>query len=98
MPIEQLQKILISGGLGCAIAGADLLGLFLTVKFFCAGKTGTKNFVVYFVSEIVRLTLVLGILFGLAFIRTISFGWLVVCPILFSLFKFGYAFYKIKKL
>jgi hypothetical protein len=98
MPIEQLQRILISGGLGFAIAGADLLGLFLTVKFFCAGKTGTKIFVVYFVSEMVRLTLMLGILFGLAFVRTISFGWLVVGPVLFSLIKFGYAFYKIKKL
>ncbi len=98
MPIEQLQRILISGGLGFAIAGADLLGLFLTVKFFCAGKKGTKIFVVYFVSEMVRLTLMLGILFGLAFVRTISFGWLVVGPVLFSLIKFGYAFYKIKKL
>jgi hypothetical protein len=98
MPIEQLPKILISGGLGFAIAGADLVGLFLTVKFFCAGKTGTKIFVVYFVSEIVRLTLMLGILFGLAYVRTISFGWLIVGPVLFSLIKFGYAFYKIKNL
>jgi hypothetical protein len=98
MPIEQLPRILISGGLGLAIAGADLLGLFLTVKFFCAGKTGKKIFIVFFVSEIVRLTLVLGILFGLAFVRTISFGWLVAGPVLFSLIKFGYAFYKIKKL
>jgi hypothetical protein len=98
MLIEQLPRILISGGLGCAIAGADLLGLFLTVKFFCAGKTGKKIFIVFFVSEIVRLTLVLGILFGLAFVRTISFGWLVAGPVLFSLIKFGYAFYKIKKL
>lgn len=98
MPIEQLQRILISGGLGFAIAGADLLGLFLTVKFFCAGKTGTKIYVVFFVSEIVRLTFMLGILFGLSLVRTISFGWLVVGPILFSLIKFGYAFYKIKKL
>ena len=98
MSIEQLPRILISGGLGLAIASADLLGLFLTVKFFGAGKTGTKIFVVFFISEIVRLTLVLGILFGLAFVRTISFGWLAAGPVLFSLVKFGYAFYTIKKL
>jgi hypothetical protein len=95
---EQLPKILISVLLGLGIGVLDLGGMFLTFKFFCAGKTGNKIFVAFFVSEMIRLSLVLGTLFGLSFIKTVSFGWLVLGPILFTAVKFIFAYSQIKKL
>jgi hypothetical protein len=93
-----LQKILISGSLGMVIGGLDLCGLFLTVKYFIAGKKGNKIFVVFFVSEMIRLSVVLGILLCLSFNKSLSFGWLVAGPVLFSFVKFIYAWSQIKKI
>jgi hypothetical protein len=93
-----LQKILISGLLGAVIGGLDLCGLFLTIKYFVAGKKGNKIFVAFFVSEMIRLSLVLGTLLCLSFIKSLSFGWLVAGPVLFSVVKFIYAWSQIKKI
>jgi hypothetical protein len=94
----QLPKILISCLLGFAIGSLDLCGMFLTVKYFCAGKKGNKIFVAFFASEMIRLSLVLGALFCLSFIKSLSFGWLVLGPLLFTLVKFVFAYSQIKKL
>lgn len=95
---ELLQKILISGFLGMVIGGLDLCGLFLTVKYFIAPKKGNNIFVAFFISEMIRLSLVLGTLLCLSFVKSLSFGWLVVGPILFSVIKFIYAWAQIKKI
>jgi hypothetical protein len=98
MYIELLPKIAISVLLGVVIGVLDLAGMFLTFKYFITGKKGNKIFVAFFVSEMIRLSLVLGALLCLSFIKSLSFGWLVTGPLLFTLIKFMYAFTMIKKL
>jgi hypothetical protein len=98
MSIELLPKIAISTGLGVVIGVVDLAGMFLTFRYFITGKKGNKIFVAFFASEMIRLSLVLGTLLCLSFIKSLSFGWLVIGPLLFTLIKFIYAYTMIKKL
>jgi len=97
MPSEQLLKILISCGIGIAIGTADLAGLFLTVKY--SFKNGQKNKIplALFISEMIRLVIVLTLLLFLSFQKSISFGWLVVGPLLFTPVKYVYAFRMLRR-
>jgi hypothetical protein len=83
---------------GSVIGGVDLLGLFLTIKYFCIGKKGKKIYVAFFASEMIRLALVLGVLLCLWYNKNVSFVWLVAGPVLFSFIKFIFAWSQIKKI
>ena len=98
MPTEQLSRILISGGLGAAIGAADLCGLYFTVKYSIKGDSQHKIPLAFFISEMVRLFIVLTLLLVLSFEKSISFGWLVAGPLLFTLIKYVYAFKKLHQL
>jgi hypothetical protein len=98
MPTEPLLRILISLGLGIAIGAADLVGLFLTVKFFMQPDSSSKIPLAFFISEMVRLFIVLGLILGLSFVHWFSLGWLVVGPLVLSVIKYIYAFRKLRQL
>jgi hypothetical protein len=93
-----LLRILISAGIGTAIGGADLAGLFLTVKLTLAKNKGHKIPLAFFISEMVRLLIVLGLLLALSFVHWLSFGWVVAGPLILTVIKYVYAFRKISQL
>jgi hypothetical protein len=98
MPTELLLRTLISLGLGIAIGAADLVGLFLTVKFFMQPDSSSKIPLAFFISEMVRLFIVLCLILGLSFVHWFSLGWLVVGPLVLSVIKYIYAFRKLRQL
>jgi len=98
MPIELLLKISISLGLGIAIGTADLAGLFFTVKLTMGPGSSNKIPIAFFISEMVRLFIVLGLILGLSFVHGLSLGWLVVGPLVLSVIKYIYAFRKLRQL
>jgi hypothetical protein len=98
MPTEQLLRILISLGLGFAIGTADLAGLFLTVKYSFKRDGKNKIPLAFFISEMIRLIIVLALLLFLSFHRQFSFLWLAVGPLALTLVKYVYAFRKMTQL
>lgn len=99
MHFEQLPRILSSVAIGFGIGLADLYGLFLTVKHYAHRQPSRSRIpLAFLISEMVRLFIVLGVLLALSFQKSISFGFLIVGPLVLSVVKYIYAFKKIKQL
>jgi hypothetical protein len=80
-----------------AIGTADLYGLYLTVKHTIHRPSRHQIPLAFFISEIVRLFIVFTLLLVLSFQTSISFGWLVAGPLLFTPVKYVYAFRKLRR-
>lgn len=94
---EQLLKTLSSCAVGLAIGTADVLGFYLTVKYSFSRPSRHQIPLAFFISEMVRLFIVFTLLLVLSFQKSLSVGWLVAGPLLFTLVKYVYAFRKLRR-